>query len=357
MKKFETLEWKNNELILIDQRLLPSKEIYYICKNVDDVASAIKCMVVRGAPAIGGAAAYGFAIAVLEAKKKFKSKRNLPLVEQNYFDKFLKDISMSKDMLADTRPTAVNLFWALNRMDKVFQLNTHLNTDDVVQKIIDEANKIFHEDIETNKKIGHFGAQLLDQNSKVLTHCNAGALATAGHGTALGIIRSAVEIGKSIEVFAGETRPFLQGARLTAWELIQDSIPVTLITDNMSGYLMSKNVIDAVIVGADRVTANGDVINKIGTYSLAVLAKQHQIPFYVACPWSTIDLATNSGNDVKIEERNSDEVRGFGNFFWAPKETKIFNPAFDVTPGNFVSMIVTERGNVIPTKLDRLAAL
>ncbi|OUV31308.1 MAG: S-methyl-5-thioribose-1-phosphate isomerase [Betaproteobacteria bacterium TMED100] len=354
MKKFETLEWKNNELILIDQRLLPTAEEYVVCKTVDDVADAIKNMVVRGAPAIGCVAAFGFTIAVTEAFKELKITDNLFVSKHEHFSKLLKLIKTSKDKLANTRPTAVNLFWALERINKIFDSGVHLKASDLFSSVSSEAEKIFDEDIESNKKIGLNGALLLGEKVNIMTHCNAGSLATAGHGTALGIIRSAHSIGKKIEVFAGETRPFLQGARLTAWELIKDGIPVTLITDNMSGYLMSLNLIDAVIVGADRVTSNGDVINKIGTYSLAVLASKHNIPFYVACPWSTVDIKTQTGAQVTIEERDSKEVTGYGTSTWAPQGIKVFNPAFDVTPANLVSYLVTERGVVKPNNLHSL---
>jgi methylthioribose-1-phosphate isomerase len=357
MNTFETLKWKNNELILIDQRTLPIVEEYVVCKTVDEVADAIKSMVVRGAPAIGCAAAFGFAIAINEAIKKLKITNDSHLNNHAEVAKFLYLIDISKNKLAKTRPTAVNLFWALERMKQTFDLNLHRTASELVFSVNSEAERIFNEDIEANKKIGINGAKLLSDRVTVLTHCNAGALATAGHGTALGIIRSAHTLGKKIEVFAGETRPFLQGARLTAWELVKDEIPVTLITDNMSGYLMSLNLIDAVIVGADRVTSNGDVINKIGTYSLAVLALQHNIPFYVACPWSTIDMKTKTGAEVTIEERNPEEVLGYGSSIWAPEGVKVFNPAFDVTPANLVSYLVTERGVVSPEKLHSLRVI
>ena len=354
MSKFETLEWKNNELILIDQRSLPKVEKYIVCKTVEDVAYAIEKMIVRGAPAIGCAAAFGFAIGVIEAKKKLKIADDF--IFKNHKDKlqFLKLIDDFKNKLAKTRPTAVNLFWALEEIQKTFNSNFHLTVAELICSVNSKAELIFNEDIQANQKIGINGAKLLSEKVSVLTHCNAGALATAGHGTALGIIRSAQTLGKKIEVFAGETRPFLQGARLTAWELVKDRIPVTIITDNMSGYLMSLGLIDAVIVGADRVTSNGDVINKIGTYSLAVLASKHNIPFLVACPWSTVDMQTKTGADVIIEERNPKEVTGFDGNIWAPEGAKVFNPAFDVTPANLVTYLVTERGVVTPNNLDSL---
>ena len=354
MKNFETLEWKNNELILIDQRVLPQVEEYVICRTVDDVADAIKNMVVRGAPAIGCTAAFGFLIAVTEALKELKITDDLLVEKQKHFSDLLNLIKISKNKLANTRPTAVNLFWALERINKIFDSSVHLKASELILSVAFEAKKILNEDIESNKKIGQNGALLLGDNISVMTHCNAGALATAGHGTALGIIRTAHFGGKKIKVFAGETRPFLQGARLTAWELVKDEIPVTLITDNMSGYLMSLNLIDAIIVGADRVTSNGDVINKIGTYSLAVLASKHNIPFYVACPWSTIDMKTKTGAEVTIEERDPNEVTGYGDYMWAPKGIQVFNPAFDVTPADLVSYLVTERGVVMPKNLHSL---
>lgn len=357
MNKFETLKWENNELTLIDQRILPNSEEYVVCKTVDDVASAIENMVVRGAPAIGCAAAFGYAIAVTEAISKLHIHSALNVANQNQSASFFQLVTSSKDKLAKTRPTAVNLFWALEKMQKTFDINCQKSVAELIISINSAAEAIFYEDIEANHKIGLNGANLLSDETTVLTHCNAGALATAGHGTALGIIRSAHNIGKKIEVFAGETRPFLQGARLTAWELLKDEIPVTLITDNMSGYLMSLNLIDAVIVGADRVTSNGDVINKIGTYTLAVLASQHNIPFYVACPWSTIDMSTKTGSEVTIEERDAKEVTGYGNYTWAPKGVKVFNPAFDITPSNLVNFLVTERGVVLPKDLKSLEAI
>ncbi len=354
MNKFETLKWENNELILIDQRVLPTSEEYVVCKTVDDVATAIENMVVRGAPAIGCSAAFGFAIGVIEAIEKSKITNNCSVEHHKNFIKFFQLVNKSRARLARTRPTAVNLFWALSKMNDTLDLNIHLKSNELTSKIITKAKNIFYGDIEANQKIGNHGAGLLSKSSKILTHCNAGALATAGHGTALGIVRSAHNQGKKIEVFAGETRPFLQGARLTAWELLKDKIPVTLITDSMSGYLMSLNSIDAVIVGADRVTSNGDVINKIGTYSLAVLASQHNVPFYVACPFSTIDMKTVSGKEVIIEERDSKEVTGYKDNNWSPEGVTVFNPAFDVTPADLVTFLITENGVINPKELHSL---
>lgn len=327
----ETLRWKNQVFEMIDQRVLPLKLNYISCDSAETVAEAIKTMVVRGAPAIGCAAAFGVALEAIRLKDTEKETFKLGLKE-------------GFAILSESRPTAVNLFWALNRMKKIWEENEDLDNSSLAKKLLEEAVFVMNEDIEINKKMGVFGATLLSDGARVLTHCNAGALATAGHGTALGVIRSAKEIGKKISVVADETRPFLQGARLTAWEMIQESIPVTLITDNMSGFLMSRGEIDAVIVGADRVAANGDVANKIGTYMVAVLAKRHNIPFYVACPISTIDLNCAEGNQIPIEERSSDEVTGFREFQWSAIGVKVRNPSFDVTPAELVTAIITEKG-------------
>lgn len=328
---FKTVEWKNNSVVMIDQRLLPEKEVYRTYRDYKGVGSAIKEMVVRGAPAIGVAAAMGVALGALKIKAKdlkgFKRE----------FDKIAK-------LLASTRPTAVNLFWAIERMKRVASENESLGIERLKKRLIDEAKEIHREDIEINRKIGRFGGSLLKKDSTVLTHCNAGALATAGYGTALGVIRGAIEGGKKVKVFADETRPFLQGARLTAWELKKDNIDVTLITDNMAGYMMKKGLIDAVVVGADRIAANGDVANKIGTYTVALLAKEHGIPFYVAAPLSTIDLKIKHGDNIPIEERDSTEVTHLKGKRIAPKGINVRNPAFDVTPARLVSGIVTEKG-------------
>lgn len=335
--KVETIRYEDGKLILIDQRVLPNKVEYVILDNVEDIAKAITDMVVRGAPAIGVTAAFGIAITANR-------------YDNSFFDSFKNAIKSAFEVLAKSRPTAVNLFWALAKMQKEYDYlleqsgKTNITQKIIAEKLLNLAQQIYHDDININLSIGENGAKLLGQNVTVLTHCNAGALATAGHGTALGVIRSAVAMGKKISVFADETRPFLQGARLTAWEMVQENIPCTLITDNMAGHLMAKGEIDAVIVGTDRVAANGDVCNKIGTYMLAVLANYHKIPFYVACPLSTIDINTKTGADIPIEERNPDEVRGFGGQIWAPEGVNIRNPAFDVTPANLVSAIITEKG-------------
>lgn len=328
---FRTIDYKDGVVIMIDQRILPEKEIYNKYRDHKGVADAIKTMVIRGAPAIGVAAAYGMALA---------AKNFAELPEK----KFWLELRKAKEHLAAQRPTAVNLFWALDRMMKVAEKNAALGQAGVAKALEKEARSIHIEDVEVCKRMGRHGAKLLPKNCTVLTHCNAGALATADYGTALGVIRAAVEAGKNIKVFADETRPFLQGARLTAWELMKDGIDVTLITDNMAGYFMKKGEIDAVIVGTDRTMANGDVANKIGTYSVAVLAKENKIPFYVAAPTSTIDLDCSSGDKCPIEERNPIEVTHVLGKRIAPKGVRVANPAFDITPARYVTAIITENG-------------
>ncbi|MDN5345869.1 MAG: methylthioribose-phosphate isomerase [Petrotoga sp.] len=330
--KTMTMEWTGNSLVLIDQRYLPLEEKYVECRNYLDVANSIKDMVVRGAPAIGATAAFGF---VLGAKEfSHLSDKNL----------FLNKLDEVKNSLSKTRPTAVNLFWALNRMDKVLKDSfQNKKTNDLVKTLEEEALKIAYEDIEINKQIGKNGETLLNDGDTVLTHCNAGALATVDYGTALGVIRAAVENGKDIQVYADETRPYLQGARLTVWELVKSGIKTTLITDNMAGWVMKQGKINAVIVGADRIARNGDVANKIGTYSVAVLAKRHGIPFYVAAPLSTIDIETKDGEGIPIEERNHNEVRFCHKTRLVPDDVNIYNPAFDVTPNELVTAIITEK--------------
>jgi methylthioribose-1-phosphate isomerase len=317
---------------MIDQRKLPNDEVYPVFTNYHDVAQAIKDMVVRGAPAIGVAAAMGVALGA----RQIKTKESLA---------FEKEFLLICETLASTRPTAVNLFWAIERMKQVFYAAFPTADLALIQRqLVEEAIRMHALDIELNRKMGAHGANLIPDNSTILTHCNAGALATAGYGTALGVIRAAVEQGKKVEVFADETRPFLQGARLTAWELQKDHIPVTLITDNMAGHFMKAGKIDGVIVGADRIAANGDVANKIGTYSVAVLAKENGIPFYVAAPISTLDLSLTSGDQIPIEQRTTLEVTHIGNVQIAPRGIAVANPAFDVTPNRYVSAIITERG-------------
>ena len=340
----QTLRWHQDRLEMIDQRVLPAHFEYIPYATAGEVAQGIRSMVVRGAPAIGCAAAYGVA---LEAQ----ACQHLPA------DAFGQAMNAAFDVLAASRPTAVNLFWALKRMRGVWHAVQHLSNPQVAAELLNEAHEVSAEDVRINRTLGALGAALLPDGARVLTHCNAGALATAGHGTALGVIRSAVEAGKRISVIADETRPFLQGARLTAWEMVQEGIAVTLITDNMSGHLMSQGQIDAVVVGTDRVAANGDVANKIGTYMVAVLARRHHIPFYVACPLSTIDLTVANGADIPIEERAPEEVLGFRDHHWAAAGVQVRNPAFDVTPAELVSALITERGVVHQPDVDRVAKL
>ena len=312
----QPLRWKGDRLELLDQRSLPDKTLYVTCRTAEQVAKAIKDMVVRGAPAIGCAAAFGVVLGK-GSKKAYEA-------------------------LAKSRPTAVNLFWALERMKKATDLEA-------------EARAIYEEDIAANRAIGELGARLIQERARVMTHCNTGALATAGHGTALGVIRSAK--GKKVSVIANETRPYLQGARLTAWECVQEGIPVTLITDNMAGHLMSRGEVDVVIVGADRIAANGDVANKIGTYGLAVMAKRHGIPFYVAAPLSTFDAKIADGSHITIEERPGDEVTGYRKVRWAPKGISVRNPAFDVTPAELITGIISEKGIAMPPNRDTIGQL
>lgn len=316
---------------MIDQRLLPAQEVYRTYTDFLDAAEAIREMVVRGAPAIGVAAAMGVALGALDIKT----------IDRKRFAEEFKKVC---DVMASTRPTAVNLFWAVRRMKALVKKNSKLSIDELKEKLVEEAKTIYEEDIEINRQMGKHGSQFIKNGDVVLTHCNAGALATAGYGTALGVIRAAVEQGKRIKVFADETRPFLQGSRLTAWELMKDGIDVTLITDNMAGYMMKKGVIDLVIVGADRIAANGDTANKIGTYSVAVLAKEHKIPFYVAAPLSTIDMKLKHGDKIPIEERDTREVTHIKDIPIAPANVKVKNPAFDVTPGKYITAIITEKG-------------
>ena len=317
---------------MLDQRLLPHKEIYRVCRDYKEVAEAIRGMVIRGAPAIGVAAAMGVALGALKAPD-----RN--------FDRHMERVF---ETLSKTRPTAVNLFWALGRMRTVYAENRARGINGIKHVLKEEAQKIYREDIAANKQLGKFGATLLRDAHHVMTHCNAGALATAGYGTALGVIRALKETGTDFDVWVNETRPFLQGARLTAWELRKEKIPATLITDNMAGYLMQNGRVDAVVVGCDRVAANGDVANKIGTYAIAVLAKRHGIPFYVAGPTSSIDLNCANGTEIPIEQRDPKEVSHIFGRALAPKGMKIFNPAFDVTSQELISAIITEKGVITP---------
>ena len=331
MSSFKTIEWKDNKVIMIDQTKLPNEEVYLKCQTYEDVADAIKRMVIRGAPAIGVAAAMGIALGAIKIETRDRAK-------------FLGEVNKITDVILATRPTAVNLFWAGKRMLRVLD-EQEGNIDQIKTRLVQEANNILEEDIEICRNIGRIGAELIKDNSVVLTHCNAGALATAGYGTALGVVRCAYEAGKNIKVIATETRPFLQGARLTAWELHKDGIPVSLITDNMVGHIMSKGMVDAVVIGADRIARNGDFANKIGTYSISVLAKSHGIPFYVAAPISTIDYDCPEGSSIPIEERNTAEVTHILGNRIAP-DVNVYNPAFDITPSENVSSIITEKAIV-----------
>jgi len=318
----QAVRWTGTVLELLDQRLLPEQKKYLPCRSAAEVAAAIRDMVVRGAPAIGCAAAFGMA---LEAKRGG-------------------DLQAARTLLAASRPTAVNLFWALERMQGAADPEA-------------EARAIFEEDIAANLAMGRLGAALVPDGARIMTHCNAGALATAGHGTALGVIRSARDAGKSVSVVANETRPYLQGARLTAWEMVEERIPVTLITDGMAGHLIATGEVDLIVVGADRIAANGDVANKIGTYTLAVLAKRHDVPFYVAAPRSTFDLSIADGSRIPIEERGADEVTGYRGARWAPEGVLVRNPAFDVTPADLISAIICEAGTARPPNRETIATL
>ena len=330
----KTVEWTDEGVRMIDQRILPTEEKYLMLRSYEEVAEAIKKMVVRGAPAIGVSAAMGLALGA-------KQSVSTSVADLEY------DFDYMCEVMARTRPTAVNLFWAIERMRAAFN-RARAQSDDVEeikQQLVTEAQDVYKEDLESNRSMGRFGGELLADGATVLTHCNAGALATAGdYGTALGVIRGAIDAGKRIAVIADETRPFLQGARLTAWELHKDEIPVTLITDNMAGHVMKQGKVDAVVVGADRIAANGDTVNKIGTYMVAVLARQHEIPFYVAAPISTIDLKAATGEAIPIEERDTREVTHMREQRLAPEGIEVQNPAFDVTPNELVTAIITDKG-------------
>ena len=328
-----TIEWKGDSVVMIDQRKLPASEIYVTCTTAADVARAIKTMIIRGAPAIGVAAAMGIALGMRRSKATGTKQ-------------FTTEFQRICDLMAATRPTAVNLFWAIDRMKCAFAEAAQAggSVADITRRLETEAQTIHDEDVASCRSMGSHGATLVPEAATILTHCNAGALATAGYGTALGVIRAAVEQGKKVAVLADETRPFLQGARLTAWELVKDGIDTTVITDNMAGTIMRSGQIDLVVVGADRIAANGDVANKVGTYGVAVLAREHGIPFYVAAPVSTIDLKTADGSGIPIEERNAREVTHVGSSRLTPAAARIRNPAFDVTPAKYVTAIITERG-------------
>jgi methylthioribose-1-phosphate isomerase len=338
-----TIARENDTVVMIDQRKLPAQEVYVRCKTAAEVARAIKTMVIRGAPAIGVAASMGVAMGM---------RRSSATGTQKFAAEFFKTC----ELLAATRPTAVNLFWAIERMKRCFAAAASAgeSVDQIKDRLDREAQAIHDEDVASCRAMGAFGADVVPTDATILTHCNAGALATAGYGTALGVIRGAVEQGKRVTVLADETRPFLQGARLTAWELIRDGIPTTVITDNMAGAIMRTGDIDLVVVGADRIAANGDTANKIGTYSVAVLAREHSIPFYVAAPLSTIDLGTADGSSIPIEERNAREVSHLAGSRLTPEGAMIRNPAFDVTPHPFITGIITERGICRPPYTESL---
>ena len=332
-----TIDLQDDCIVMVDQRKLPAQEIYVRCRTAPEVAKAIRTMVIRGAPAIGVAAAYGLALGMKRSKEKGTKQFAVE------FQKFC-------DLMAGTRPTAVNLFWAIDRMKRAFADGALAgeSPDEIVARLEREATAIHDEDVANCRTMGGHGADMVKDGARVLTHCNAGALATAGYGSALGVIRAAVEQGKKVAVFADETRPFLQGARLTAWELLRDGIDTTVITESMAGPLMRAGEIDIVVVGADRIAANGDTANKIGTYTVAVLAHEHNIPFYVAAPLSTIDLSTPEGDRIPIEERDQREVTHFGTARVTPIGAGIRNPAFDITPHRYIAGIITERGILRP---------
>ncbi|HEY7499646.1 MAG TPA: S-methyl-5-thioribose-1-phosphate isomerase [Vicinamibacterales bacterium] len=328
-----TIDWQGDVIVMVDQRKLPGQEIYVRCRTAQEVARAIRTMVIRGAPAIGVSAAMGIALGMRRSTAKGTKQ-------------FAVEFQKTCDMMAGTRPTAVNLFWAIDRMKRVFSdaALAGKSADEIADLLEREARAIHDEDVASCRTMGAFGADVVPDGARVLTHCNAGALATAGYGSALGVIRAAVERGKRIAVFADETRPFLQGARLTAWELVRDGINTTVITESMAGPLMRAGEIDIVIVGADRIAANGDTANKIGTYTVAVLAHEHKVPFYVAAPLSTIDLATPDGDHIPIEERDRREITHLGSSRLTPEGAHIRNPAFDVTPHRYITGIITEKG-------------
>lgn len=327
----KTLEWTPEGVRFIDQTRLPAEEIYVTCHNYQAVAGAIRDMIVRGAPALGVTAAMGVALGVQQSSAKNAAELRA-------------ELEGICEVISQTRPTAVNLFWGIRRMKEKFESIAGQGIDQIKSGMVQEAQQMYLEDIAANEAMGRYGAALMPASGGVLTHCNAGALATCGYGTALGVIRAAVDQGKKLHVFADETRPFLQGARLTAWELMRDGIPTTVIADNMAGAMMRQGKIKAAIVGADRIAANGDVANKIGTYVVAVLAKEHRIPFFVAAPWSTVDLKAATGDDIPIEQRSPREVTHHGGKQMTPDGVQVENPAFDVTPNKYVTAIITERG-------------
>jgi methylthioribose-1-phosphate isomerase len=332
-----TIDLQDDVIVMVDQRKLPAQEVYVRCRTAPEVAKAIRTMVIRGAPAIGVAAAYGLALGMRRSTAKGTRQ-------------FAVEFQKLCDLMAATRPTAVNLFWAIDRMKRALAEGAQAgeSPEELSVRLDREARAIHDEDVASCRAMGGFGAEVVPDGARVLTHCNAGALATAGYGSALGVVRAAVEQGKKIAVFADETRPFLQGARLTAWELVRDGINTTVITESMAGPLMRAGEIDIVVVGADRIAANGDTANKIGTYTVAVMAKEHNIPFYVAAPLSTIDLSTPDGDRIPIEERDQREVSHLGSSQLTPVGAKIRNPAFDITPHRYIAGIITERGILRP---------
>jgi len=328
-----TIEWKDGKVVMIDQRLLPQKEVFVTCTDHEQVASAIEQMVIRGAPAIGVAAAFGLALSIFRMKSAYKLEEKFAAMSSR---------------LEKTRPTARNLFWALERMKAAFEANWPAPLETIKDVIIEEALAIEKEDIETCRRIGSWGKDVIRDGDSILTHCNAGELATAGYGTALGVVRAAIEEGKKVRVIVDETRPFLQGARLTAWELKKSNIPYTLITDNMAGHLMRLKEVTVAVTGADRIARNGDTANKIGTYSVAVLAKENNIPFYIAAPFSSVDLSLAAGDEIPIEERSADEVRHAGACLLTLPDAPVRNPVFDVTPARYIAGIITENGIAQP---------
>ena len=341
-----TIEWQPDAVVMIDQRKLPGREVYVTCRTPAEVARAIKTMVIRGAPAIGVAAAMGIALGMRKSRAQGTKQ-------------FAIELNKFAELMAGTRPTAVNLFWAIDRMKRA--LGAGVEAGESVEQLKDrlerEAHAIHDEDLASCRAIGRWGAEVVPAQARILTHCNAGALATAGYGTALGVIRAAAEQGKVVQVFADETRPFLQGARLTAWELVRDGVPTTIITESMAGPLMRGGQIDFIVVGADRIAANGDFANKVGTYTVAMMAQAHGVPFYVAAPLSTIDLNTPDGDAIPIEQRNAREMTHVGSLQIAPSGASIWNPAFDVTPHRLVAGIITERGIVRPPYAEGLRRL
>lgn len=330
----KALQWQGDHLLILNQTKLPFEEQYRDARTYQEVAEAIRNMEVRGAPAIGAAAAYGFALGALNYSGE------MPGLSQH--------MEEVQNHLAGTRPTAVNLFWALRKMEDKLRESQDLGLAEIQKLLVAEADCIAEDECRMNRLISEYGNTVVLEKANILTHCNTGSLATIGYGTALGVIRAAHDSQKNIHVYVTETRPLLQGARLTAWELLQDNIPETLITDSMAGYLMQQGKIDLVLVGADRITANGDTANKIGTYSLAVLASVHEIPFYVVAPTSTIDLKLSGGGEIKVEERNGNEVRMFMGVRLVPEEIPVYNPSFDITPAKYISGIITEKGIIAP---------